>query len=198
MEDRPAPLPHPPPVIPEFAQQISGTRSCCGPTSDNVPDKPFGLSGMTRQEGALSTPNPSPAILHVFSGRGPGRYRSVCLGEDWRDWFAAGVTAGGKSSDSGLDGGEGKYHLPRPVPLWRIRFEGVPSCWAGRACQVHPGMKRRTCRRIAKSSIGAAGGNAPFRSLYSTPGGAPRRPPRRGSFRGVRTFCNRMARASPG
>ncbi len=145
-----------------------------------------------------STPYPHPAILRVSPGRGPGRYRSVCLGEGWRDWFAPGVTAGGKSSDSGLDGGEGKYHLPRPVPLWRIRFEGVPSCWAGRACQVHPGMKRRTCRRIAKSSIGAAGGNAPFRSLYSTPGGAPRRPPRRGSFRGVRTFCNRMARASPG
>ena len=39
---------------------------------------------------------PHPAILHVSSRRGPGRYRSVCLGEDWRDWFAPGVTAGAR------------------------------------------------------------------------------------------------------
>lgn len=135
------------------------------PTPKSAPS-PRGHGRIALHLKSQSNPYPVPAILPVSLRRGPGRYRSVCLGEGWRDWFAAGVTAGGKSSDSGLDRGEGKYHLPRPVPLWRIRFEGVSSCWAGRACQVHPGMKRRTCRRIAKSPIGAAGGNAPFRSLF--------------------------------
>ncbi len=117
--------------------------------------------------GALYPPH-IPARPSCTSPPGGARAGTVrfALGRIGEIGLHPGVTAGGKSSDSGLDGGEGKYHLPRPVPLWRIRFEGLPSCWAGRACQVHPGMKRRTCRRIAKSSIGAAGGNAPFRSLF--------------------------------